>query len=343
MMIIRPIRESDQEGLEKFALTAGLGVTSLPKHPTILKQKVRRSVASFANKEDQRDGLYLFILEDLTTGELGGTCAIEASTLGSEDGYVFRVEELVQPKARVPTAKTIRILQPIQRKNFATEIGGLYLLPKFRHSGLGRLLSLSRFLFIAAFPERFNSLVVAEMRGRIEKNTFSPFYNAVGQHFVKLTFNRLMAEATQDHSFIPNVMPRFPIYISLLPLDAQRAIGKIHKNTKAALNMLINEGFQPTGEVDIFVAGPKLAAQTSQIRTIVNSRKAVVSHLVEGPFEGSKALISNEALGFRACHAPVQVDGEDGSVSLHRDVAAALHLRKGDQLSYVLAPQKPST
>ena len=172
----------------------------------------------------------------------------------------------------------MRILQPIQLKNYASEIGGLYLLPKYRSGGLGRLLSLSRFLFIATFRERLHPIIIAEMRGRIAKNGHSPFWDAVGRHFVDLPFNRILAEVAHDHSLIPKIMPQFPIYVSMMPLAAQRCIGKTHKNTAAALSMLMAEGFQPTGEVDILAAGPRLATPASQIRTVAESRVAAVSY-----------------------------------------------------------------
>jgi len=336
MMVIRPIRESDQEAFEKFAMAAGTGVTSLPKNSSLLRKKVLRSVASFASQEPPGEGLYIFVLQDIETGDLGGTAAIDAKTLGSEDGYFFRVEELVHPKSKLPMPKHIRILQPIQRRTFASEVGGLYLLPKFRQGGLGKLLSFSRFLFIAGFPERFHTTIISEMRGKIEKNNTSPFWDAVGKNFLNLPFARMLAEVAMDHSIIPKIMPQFPIYISLLPLAAQRAIGKTHKNTKAALNMLLSEGFLPTTEIDIFDGGPKLAAQTSQIRSIANSKTAVIRAISIQPPDGTRAIISNENVDYRATYGTLKEHEEDSSVSIHHDLASILNVRQGDTIRYVV-------
>lgn len=335
MMVIRPIQESDLEAFEKFAMTAGAGVTSLPKNSRLLKQKVLRSVSSFVTPEDNTEGLYIFVLVNIETGELGGTCAIDAKTLGSEDGYFYRVEELVHPKSKLPVQKHIRILQPIQRKTYASEVGGLYLLPKFREGGLGRLLSLSRFLFIAGHPHRFHSTIISEMRGRIEKNNTSPFWEAVGRHFLNLPFVRLLAEVSMDHSIIPKIMPKFPIYIPLLPKAAQRVIGKPHRNTTAALKMLMDQGFTPTNEVDIFDGGPKLSAQTTQIKTIADSRTAVIRSLSIQPPDGTKAIVSNESMDFRATFGIVKEHPEDGSITIHHDLAALLKVRQGDTVRYV--------
>jgi arginine N-succinyltransferase len=335
--VVRPIRESDYETFEKFAMTAGAGVTSLPKQSGLLRKKLDRALASFNSTEPCDDGLYLFVLEDTSTGELGGTCAINAKTLGSEDGYVFRVEELIYPRTSLPTPKTVRILQPIQRKIYETEIGGLYLLPKYRKGGLGRLLSLSRFLFIASHPDRFQPTVIAEMRGRIENNMTCPFWDGIGRHFLKLPFNRMVAEVANNPALLTQIIPRFPIYVSLLPVATQRAIGKTHKNTTAALSMLEREGFKYTYEIGVFDGGPKIAAAKQAIRTVAMSQQAIVKELSILPFEGNRALICNERLDFRCSNCTVkELDGNN--VRIHLDVGTVLQVKPGDQVRYISLP-----
>ena len=45
------------------------------------------------------------------------------------------------------------------------ELCSLFLHPDWRRDGNGSLLSKSRFLFLAEFPEYFSPRVIAEMRG----------------------------------------------------------------------------------------------------------------------------------------------------------------------------------
>ena len=91
MKVIRPITKNDLPALLKFAQTAGMGVTSLPRHPTRLEEKLERSLNSFQHSHTFGKGLYLFVLEDLSNGKLGGTSAIDAKTLGSQNSpmHVF--------------------------------------------------------------------------------------------------------------------------------------------------------------------------------------------------------------------------------------------------------------
>ena len=53
-------------------------------------------------------------------------------------------------------------------------------------------------------------------------------------------------------------MPVHPIYVPLLPKDAQDVIAQVHESTKNALKLLERENFSFQNEVDIFEAGRRL-------------------------------------------------------------------------------------
>ena len=79
MMIVRPAAESDHAAILALAKEAGIGMTSLPPDENVLRQKIERSVKSFARKPDAEKGeRFLFVLEDTATGKLGGTAGIVA-------------------------------------------------------------------------------------------------------------------------------------------------------------------------------------------------------------------------------------------------------------------------
>ncbi|MDP0657143.1 arginine N-succinyltransferase, partial [Klebsiella pneumoniae] len=60
--------------------------------------------------------------------------------------------------------------------------------------------------------------------------------------------------------FIAELMPAYPIYISLLPEPARGVSGQVHPNTAPARAILEKEGFSWRGSVAIFEAGPVLKA-----------------------------------------------------------------------------------
>lgn len=70
----------------------------------------------------------------------------------------------------------------------SSELCTLFLDPQWRKEGNGYLLSKSRFLFMAAFRERFNEKVVAEMRGVIDEQGYSPFWESLANAFSPWSF-----------------------------------------------------------------------------------------------------------------------------------------------------------
>ncbi|MBN0662068.1 arginine N-succinyltransferase, partial [Pseudomonas aeruginosa] len=98
----------------------------------------------------------------------------------------------------------------------------LFLDPQWRKEGNGYLLSKSRFLFMAAFRERFNEKVVAEMRGVIDEQGYSPFWESLGKRFFAMEFSRAdYLCGTGQKAFIAALMPKHPLYIDFLSPEAQ--------------------------------------------------------------------------------------------------------------------------
>ena len=87
MIIVRPIKSSDYPALMKIAEDSGHGFTSLPQNEDLLKRKIARSEQSFSKSVSHpEDEGYLFVMEDLATGEVVGTSAIEAA-VGLDDAF----------------------------------------------------------------------------------------------------------------------------------------------------------------------------------------------------------------------------------------------------------------
>lgn len=328
-MVIRPIEMKDLDAYMQFAFVATSGITNLPKEKKLLVDKIKRSEEAFAKKKDPEIGFdgYIFVLEDTKTGELGGTCAIKARTGRKGPLYFYKIE--------TDTTKgvEIRYLRPVKYESAPTEVCALFIMPEYRKSNLGRLLSLSRFLFIANFPDRFDENIFAEMRGTIDKTHVAPFWNGLGRHFYNVEFNKIIEMQGSSRNFIPEILPKYPIYITFLPREAQDAIGVVHPDTKPALAMLELEGFEFTNEIDLFDGGPRIAAKTNKIRTIKKSQVAVIE--VEDVYQQSEMmLISNTSLNFRCTTGRIEIKNPD-HVLISPDLAQVLQVKKGDKVRYV--------
>lgn len=331
MYIIRPIQEKDLDAFEEFAKKSSLGLINLPKNRDVLQEKIEASQQAFNTPiEKPYFENYIFVLEDTSTSKLGGTSGICSRMGVSEPHYYFRIETIKNDYSQ----KDLQILTTVSYPIGPTEILALYLKADFRKEGLGKLLSLSRFLFIASHRERFEDYVVAEMRGYIKENNSVPFWESIGRKFLDVSYEKLCEMELESRAFIPILLPKWPLYIALLPKEAQDHIAKTHDKTLPALNMLYREGFTFTREIDPFDGGPKLGCKTDDIATIRNSETAPVGAIDNNLEEGRSFLVSNTKINFRASYGNV-TRLKSGSVSISSDLAHSLNVSLGDKIRYV--------
>jgi arginine N-succinyltransferase len=335
MMVLRPIRHTDLESLLAMAGQAGYGMTTLPPDKTLLQRRIEESMDAFViHPEKPRGETYLFILEDTATGRPAGVCGMVSKVGGFDPFFSYRIRGIPLVSPMLGLNKTMPVLELTIMYDGPAIVGSLFLLPEYRKDGNGRLLSLARFLFMAQFPQRFDPHVIAEMRGKIEADGRSPFWDAVGRHFFDIDFPRADYLTMVDKKFIVELMPRHPIYIPLLGAAAQEAIGKVHPATQPALKILQDEGFVFENMVDIFEAGAVVGCPRDQIRTVRESRVGKVRRIAELPQDAQILGLSNTTLDFRACRAGVLVDG-DGGVQIDSSSAKALSVQAGDDIRYV--------
>lgn len=337
MIYLRPIQKSDLEGLINLNALSSVGMTTFPKDRRILEQKVFHSTDSFQKLVTTPDDeLYLFVLEDSQNHEIIGISAVFATTGQGEAHYFFRRETITSNSALEAVVKHIPTLAPISYLRAPSEICSLFLHPDKRKHGLGKLLSLGRFHFMAAHPERFTDSLYTELRGFIENGT-SIFWEGIGKHFFNMSFAEALELLKYSRSFMEHFIPKHPIYIPLLPKEVQAVIGKTHPSTEAALAMLLHEGFEITDEIDIFDGGPKLKALKKDVRTIRESKLFQVVEIQDAPPHDSDLLLSNCRLNFRACLGTIKIkepnshtDPELFLACIPSAIAEALQVGLGD-------------
>ena len=326
MMVIRPVKASDLDGLMELARSAGVGLTSLPVNEERLSARIARSEKSFSGEADLAERGYVFVLEDTASGRVGGICALEAAVGLKEPWYNYRVGTIVHASEEL---------------DVYTRHETLFLHPDFRVNKNGGLLSKSRFLFLAQFPEMFGKVVVAEMRGVSDAAGNSPFWEALGRHFFSMEFAQAdYLTGVGQKAFVAELMPKFPVYIDFLPQDAQAVIGQTHDNTRPAVAMLHSEGFRYEGYVDIFDAGPTVQAYTRDIRAVRDSRLLAANVGDSATGATGFYLVSNTGFdGFRVLLAEL-APGAD-SVTLSAEQAATLNIKQGDVVRVVaLSPKE---
>lgn len=337
MVLLRPITLEDLDAVEALTAYTGYGLTTLPRDAKLLRRRIRESLRGFehlADEDPPRGETYLFVLEDLDTRRVVGTCGIVSKVGGFEPFYAYHLQTTVHESKQLDVRKEIGTLHLVAEHDGPCEIGSLFLSPEYRKDANGRLLSLARFLFMADHHDYFDPVVIAEMRGVVDDQGHSTFWEAVGRHFFDIDFPSADYLSMVNKSFIADLMPKLPIYVTLLPRDAQAVVGRVHEQTAPALAILEAEGFTKNEMVDIFEAGPVVRCELKKIRSVSGSRRATVQEVVERPPVSELMIVTNARQDFRACKGTIEMT-ESGGVRIDAAVAAALGLSRGDAVRYV--------
>jgi arginine N-succinyltransferase len=130
-------------------------------------------------------------------------------------------------------------------------------------------------------------------------------------------------------------MPKFPIYLDLLPAEAQACIGRPHDTSAIAMKMLLDEGFRFENYVDVFDAGPQVFAPLSEIKTVVESNVFICATNHGKENENEDWLITNGHLErFRVVCALASVQND--TITLNPAIRKALDCDLGSNVRAVL-------
>ncbi|HRC08293.1 MAG TPA: arginine N-succinyltransferase [Miltoncostaeales bacterium] len=330
---LRAARLGDLDAIVELARTAGAGLTTLPPDRAFLAERIERSESAFGRRPSHPGAEeYLFVVDD--GGRIVGSSALLARVGGFDPFYTYEIrsERITHPPLGVD--RTLDVLHLKRDHKGPSELCGLVVTPDRRGTGIGWLASVGRFMFVAAFPERFAERMIAEIRGFQDADGRSPFWDGVAsQFFAPNAFAEMdTLSGLGEKDFIADLMPAHPIYLDLLAEDVRAAIGTAHRDAGGALQLLRSQGFVPAAEVDIFDAGPIVECATSQIATVRHARRVTVDR-TDGPAGEIPCLIANPTPDFRAVATTAAIDGDH--VAIDDATASALEVEPGAQVMIV--------
>jgi len=334
--LLRPAHPDDLPALERFAAASAFGITTLPPDRAQLVERLRRSTAAFGS-DDVASGeeIYLFVVEDTARGALVGTSGIAASAGFAERFYSYRNEYVVHASAELGAGNRTHTLHLCHDLTGVTLLTSFYVEPAYERTLAPQLLSRARLLFIAEYPARFSDRIAAESPGLADDSGRCPFWDAVGRRFFGMDYPAAERLAVgRSKSFIAELMPPSPIYVPLLPEEAQWAIGQLHPVGELPFEILLDEGFDADTYVDIFDGGPTVHARVAQLKTVARSRRTRVAEVDAAPAVGRSRswwIVANTRRdGFRATLLPGP--GRTRALSLSPGQAATLGVRAGDEV-----------
>lgn len=280
MFVIRDVRGPDLEALR--ALAAHLDSVNLPADHRRLEALIALSEASFSEQCPVADRQFVFVMENVETGELVGASLIIAKHGSRRAPHVY-FDVLDQERYSHTLDKHFihRILRIGYNYQGLTEIGGLVVRPDLRRHPwrLGKLLSYVRFLYLARHRSMFCDEVVSELMPPLEPDGTSLLWEAVGRKFTGLSYQEADRLSHENKEFIRALFPEEPIYATLLPPEVQGVIGEVGPNTKGVERMLRQIGFVYAHRIDPFDGGPHFHAKLDDITLVraVRSARLVAS------------------------------------------------------------------
>jgi arginine N-succinyltransferase len=270
MYILRSANLNDLDDL--FDLSQLMLFINLPPDKEIIKAKIESSIKAFTKPSKRLyENYYLFVLEDTKAQRIIGASMIHAQH-GTEDEphYFFTVSQENKFSKTLNTGFIHGTLKLGLDTNGPTEIGGLILDPEFRKSDkkLGKQLSFVRFLYMGMNTAKFKDLIHSELMPPFDNEGHAPLWEAIGRRFLNLEYHEADMLSRSNKEFILNLFPADTIYMTLLPIEARNAIGKVGESTAPVKRMLEAVGFKYTNEVDPFDGGPHYRAKLKDITPV---------------------------------------------------------------------------
>ena len=346
MIIVRPVQAVDIDAILELAKLAYPGMTTLPPDREVLQEKIDNSVQSIKNTLSNENGAsYFLVMQDTLSKQIIGTAAIIASLGIQDDFYSYKIDQVSHRCRELEKHNVFQTLSLSNHFQGFAEVATLYLHEDFREGGNGKFLAQSRYLFMAQFRDRFPTNVMADLRGRFDSKGRSAFWDAIGSKFFDMDYAEAdLYSGTNGNQFISDLMPKYPIYVNMLPTAAQEVIGKPNIVGEAALKMLEKEGFEWHGYIDIFDAAPSVDTKIDDVVSIRESCDAQLSATLENAKlskvragHRQTALVANKDIdNFCVVSTEIEVDENTNGVSLPAEAIEQLHLGKNDPLRFLL-------
>ncbi|WP_377705245.1 arginine N-succinyltransferase [Pseudoduganella sp. UC29_71] len=326
--LLRPATMDDLDVIEKFSRAATFSIRTLKPDRTRLAARVERSLLAFAGSEPLNgDEIYHFVLEDMQAGRVVGTSGIVARAASNGRFYCYRNEFLAHGSEELGISNREHTLRLCEDLSDHTLLSSFFIEPEYSDTLAPQLLSRGRLLFIRNYPHLFAERIGAENPGLCDDEGNSPVWDALGHRFFKMP----LPEAEQrtggrSKSFIAELMPRMPVYVSLLSKEAQWAMGQLHPDAELPFGILVAEGFDVDSYVDIFDGGPIAEARVGMLRSVVSALNVALRGDAGG--EGEACLVANmERTAFRATLAHGKF--LDDTLQMRRTAIQRLGLAEG--------------
>lgn len=276
--------ETDVEAVTALVSDVGPGLTTIPKNRQEVELYIKSSIDFL--RGDTNSNRILFVLE--VEGEILGISGIIPNLGLERPFYSFSRSRHSRRSMQPDISIFYETLQLTCAFDGYTELATLFMSPKARGLGLGRLLSFGRLAFISAHADQFKDNLMADIRGWQDEKGSSPFWELFVSKFIPTDFDTADRKSVTDGRFIIELLPSIPVLMNLLADEVREVVGQPNENSKPAYNMLRSIGFKPTEHCDVFDGGPSLACEVEDT-LIKRTMKKVAT--VDNVLEPERVLV----------------------------------------------------
>jgi arginine N-succinyltransferase len=329
--IVRPAQREDLSQLLELARQFTL--LNLPAEKRAIEIKIERSTGSFAGDLSRAEAEYLFVAVDTENGDLAGSSLVLAKNgTPTSPNFSFRVLKKERFSRDLGIGFIHQILRLRANTDGPTEVGGLVVDRSYRRrpEKVGRLISLSRFIYIGMHLNSFEDELHSEMAPPLTEEGRSEFWEALGRRFTGMPYKEADQISSQNNGFIQSLFPEEDIYLCLLDSKARLVLGRVGEETQAALHILNKIGFKYKEEVDPFDGGPHLGCQTKECTLIANLKKYRLKRSSSASFDKTGMLGLIRDGSYLGAASLFHVDGND--LTLPEPTWVALNLSEGEEI-----------
>jgi len=335
MFLIREARPKDLAGVLEVA--RHLDSYNLPADRKIIRRIIAESQRSFRWKShhDPR-AKFLFVLEEPREGNIVGSSLIIARHGTPELPHLALRLGVERKKSRtLGTVVSHQTLKLVTSRRGYTELGGLVVLPHYRHhpQRLGKQLSYARFAYMAHRRWAFRESLLVEFRPKLNLTEGNDFWKELGGRFTGLSYHVADRLSATNKEFALALFPKEKIYCTLLSENARRDLDPA-RTMGAGEHMLEKIGFRFLGQVDPFDGGPHYGARFHRVSLVKKTRfYRFVKHTptYQDITRRSDLVMAPKEDGVRAVLSGAIERG--GSVILPVETISRLELRPGDRFS----------
>lgn len=309
--LVRPATSRDAAALHALIIDAEGELERFEDTLEAAAAAIENSERSLRGEMDQGgEPGYLLLIEDTASRQVIGCVGLACRIGLDQPFYEYRLGKIVHSSRPLASYRCLEVLYLCNDLTGCSEMHSLYVRRDFAIRGASALLLKAVQLFIASRPAVFAPRIIVELRGVTNHEGNSPFWESIGRHFFGVDQRRaekLVAKGRK--AFIAELMPKHPVYVSLLPEAAQQAVGGVHQQQGELTPLLEAAGFHFESHVDIFDGGRVLEGHTQELAGVVGSRLVTAQSGEPGAAVGDWWLAIGSGADFRVRGARGVLDG----------------------------------